>query len=160
MAQVLCFGNLQLDILCRPVVALPPPGALQQIDDIDQALSGNGGNVAATLGRLGISVELAGYSGSDVIGEQFRIMLEGLGVGTDKLSRHPDIPTGVSVVALSPEGERSVLFVNGANAFFDLATVPTAWLSDTQVVALSSVFVLPQFTGRAVGHLFERARSL
>ncbi len=84
-ATVLCFGNLQLDVLCRTVTALPPPGELQMIDTIDFALSGNGGNVAAALGRLGLEVELAGYSGADIIGEQFRITLAAMGVGTDKL---------------------------------------------------------------------------
>jgi sugar/nucleoside kinase (ribokinase family) len=61
-------------------------------------------------------------------------------------------------VTLSPEGERSILFVNGANECFDLTTVPSAWLSNTQVVALSSVFVLPQFSGQAVGGLFAQAK--
>src|SRR5579864_3034140 len=84
---VLCFGNLQLDVLCRTLTSLPPPGELRMIDCIDFTLSGNGGNVAAALGRLGIEVELAGYSGADPIGEQFRTTLESMGVGTEKLPR-------------------------------------------------------------------------
>src|SRR5712691_9650202 len=72
-ATVLCFGNLQLDVLCRTVLTLPPPGELHMINAIDFALSGNGGNVAAALGRLGLEVELAGYSGAEIIGEQLRV---------------------------------------------------------------------------------------
>src|SRR5687768_16913858 len=75
MADVLCFGNLQLDILCRTITELPPPGGLRMIDAVDFSLSGNGGSLAMALARLGVSVELAGYSGADVIGDQFRIML-------------------------------------------------------------------------------------
>lgn len=157
-APVLCFGNLQLDVLCRTVTRLPPPGELHMIEAIDFALSGNGGNVAAALGRLGIVVELAGYSGADSVGEQFRATLAGLGVGTGKLLRHPTATTGTSVIALSPGGERSVIFVNGANALFDLDTVPDNWLHGRRVVSVSSIFVLPQFTGEAVGRLFARAR--
>ncbi|MBV9230438.1 MAG: carbohydrate kinase family protein [Chloroflexi bacterium] len=159
MADVLCFGNLQFDVLCRSVTTLPPPGELRMIDSIDFALSGNAGNVAAALGRLGINVELAGYSGADVVGEQFRTMLSAMGVGTAKLLRHPTVSTGTSVITLSPGGERSIIFVNGANELFDLDTVPDAWLEQTRVVYVGSIFVLPQFTGEAVGRLFTRARA-
>ncbi len=159
MADVLCFGNLQFDVLCRTVTALPPPGALQTVDAIDFALSGNGGNVAASLARLGISVELVGYSGADPIGEQFRTILHQMGVGTSMLLRHPTATTGTSIITLSPAGERSVLFVNGVNALFDLSTVQDSWLYEKKVIAVSSLFVLPQFSGEAVASLFARARS-
>ena len=158
-ATVLCFGNLQLDVLCRTVLTLPPPGELHMIDAIDFALSGNGGNVAAALSRLGVAVELAGYTGADMIGEHFRATLADLGVVTAKLLRHPTASTGTSVITLSPGGERSIIFVNGANALFDLDTVPNAWLDNKRVVSVSSVFVLPQFTGEAVGRLFARVRA-
>ena len=71
MRDVLCFGNLQFDVLCHPVVALPAPGELSRLEGIDLMLSGNGGNVAAVLGRLGVGVDLAGYRGADPIGEAF-----------------------------------------------------------------------------------------
>jgi sugar/nucleoside kinase (ribokinase family) len=159
MADVLCFGNLQFDVLCRTVTTLPPPGGLRMIDAIDFALSGNGGNVAACLARLGISVELAGYSGADAVGRQFRATLEEMGVGTTALLRHPTASTGTSIITLSVDGERSVLFVNGANSLFDLSTVPKSWLCEKRVVSVSSLFVLPQFTGEAVADLFVRARG-
>jgi sugar/nucleoside kinase (ribokinase family) len=159
MSDVLCFGNLQFDVLCRSVTALPLAGELRMIEAIDFALSGNAGNVAAALGRLGIDVEIAGYSGADIIGEQFRATLAALGVGTDKLLRHPTVSTGTSVITLSPGGERSVLFVNGANELFDLDAVPDEWLERARIVYAGSIFVLPQFTGEAVGRLFTRARA-
>jgi sugar/nucleoside kinase (ribokinase family) len=158
MADVLCFGNLQVDVLCRPVLSLPPPGVLTPIDHIDLTLSGNGGNVAATLGRLGVDVGLAGYRGADVIGDGFAITLDRMGVDISMLPRHPSAPTGTSVVTVMPNGERGILFTNGANALFDLDAVPDAWLREPRVVTVSSVFVLPRFTGAAVAGLFARAR--
>jgi sugar/nucleoside kinase (ribokinase family) len=159
LADVLCFGNLQLDVLCRPVIGLPPPGVLTPIDHIDLTLSGNGGNVAATLARLGVDVALAGYRGADVIGDGFAITLSRLGVDTSMLARHPSASTGTSVVTVMPNGERGILFTNGANALFDLDTVPNAWLRGPRVVTVSSVFVLPLYNGAAVSRLFSRARA-
>lgn len=43
MTDALCFGNLQFDILCRAVAALPGPGALRPIEAIAFAFSGNAG---------------------------------------------------------------------------------------------------------------------
>ena len=160
MTDVLCFGNLQLDILCRTVTELPPPGGLRKIDAVDFALSGNGGSLAMALARLGVSVDLAGYSGADVIGDQFRAMLTTEGVGIDKLFRHPAAGTGTSVIALAPTGERSIFFVNGANEAFNLDDVPENWLQGPRIVAVTSVFVLPQFTGEAVTRLFRRAHAV
>lgn len=159
MADVLCFGNLQLDILCRTVTELPPSGGIRLIDGIDFVLSGNAGNVAMALARLGVSVDLAGTSGADVVAEQFRAELLAEGVGVDKLVRHASIGTGTSVVALAPGGERSILFVNGANDEFELDDVPDSWLNGPRIVVLTAVFVLPKFTGERVGRLFRRARA-
>ncbi len=159
MADVLCFGNLQFDVLCRPVASLPAPGELRRIDHIDFALSGNGGNVAMGLARLGIVVDLAGYSGADAVGESFRGTLAAQGVGLRALLRHPTTSTGTSVIAVSPSGERTVLFVNGSNSCFDLDTVPDAWLEGVRVVSAGSVFVLPQFTQDALASLFRRAHD-
>lgn len=159
MAGVLCFGNLQLDVLCRTVTALPAPGELCRIDGIDFALSGNAGNVAMTLARLGIAVDLAGYAGADMMGEQLRAMLTAQGVGTGRLLRHPTAGTGTSVLALAPHGERSIIFVNGANELFELDDVPDDWLGGPRIVSVGSLFVLPQFTGAAVARLLARARA-
>ncbi|MBE3559887.1 MAG: carbohydrate kinase family protein [Ktedonobacteraceae bacterium] len=159
MADILCFGNLQFDVLCRPVTTLPAPGELRMIEAIDFMLSGNGGSVSAVLARLGLSVELAGYSGADIVGAQFRHQLQELGVGIDKLLRHSQAGTGTSVITLAPDGERSILYVNGANALFDLKAVPDDWLQGKRVVYVGSVFVLPQYTGEAVGALLARARA-
>ncbi len=159
MAQILCFGNIQCDILCRPVEFLPAPGEIRVIDNIEMVLSGNGGNVSAVLARLGVAVELAGYSGADPIGEQFRIMLQEPGVGIGKLLRHPSAGTGMSIITLTSGGERSIMLVNGANELFELDSVPDEWLAETQLVAALSVFLLPQFTGVSVAKIFARAKA-
>jgi len=159
MVDVLCFGNLQCDVLCRTVDAWPVPGELRMVGGIDVALSGNGGNVASALARLGVPVELAGYSGADAVGEGFRATLSALGVGLDKLGRHSTASTGISCIAVAPSGERSIVFVNGANALFDLDAVPDTWFAGVRVVSLSAVFLLPQFTGEAIARLFARAHA-
>src|SRR5450759_3909893 len=106
--SILCFGNLQFDVLCRTVTTLPLPGELRMIDAIDFSLGGNGGNVALALSRLGLDVELSGYSSADIIGEQFRTTLNAMGVSTEKLLRNYTASTGTSIINIAPNGERSI----------------------------------------------------
>jgi sugar/nucleoside kinase (ribokinase family) len=137
---------------------MPGPGTHAKVERINTALSGNGGNVATVLARLGLDVALAGNTGSDIFGTALVQMLEDIGVNCRHLLPCPDSGTGTSVIAVSPAGERTIFYVNGANERFDLDTVPDAWLAGKAVVYLGTVFVLPQFTGSAVGRLFSRAR--
>lgn len=159
MSDVLVFGNLQFDVLCRPVVVLPAPGELRKIEQVAFSLSGNGGNLVIALARLGVPTSLAGYSGADMVGEQFRATLAAEGVNIEPLARHPSLGTGTSLVTLTPSGEKRVLFVNGANEALDLDSVPDDWLRGKRFVVVCSIFVLPQFTGDAVARLFARAHA-
>ncbi len=158
-AEVLCFGNMQCDVLCRVVNAMPPPGETRRIEAIELALGGNGATVAAVLGRLGVPVDLAGYGGADLIGERFRAMLAEAGVGVELYPLHPTAPSGLSVVTVAENGERSIVYVNGANGEMDLDDVPDSWLVGRKVVFVGSLSALPRFSGAAVGRLFARARA-
>lgn len=158
MTDVLCFGNLQCDINCRPLNALPGPGELRMIEDITLCLSGNAGNTVMALAKIGVSVDLAGYSGNDLIGDSFRNTLTEAGIGLDKLLRHPSIGTGIAVGAVQDNGEKSVVFTNGANDSTNLFEIPDAWLDDVRILYVASVFVLPAFTGEAIADLFVRAK--
>ena len=159
MADVLCFGNLQCDVNCRTLINLPAPGSLRMIEDITLSLSGNAGNPSMALAKIGVSVEIAGYSGNDMIGKSFRRTLTDAGVGLDKLRRHPALGTGIAVGAIQPNGEKSVVFTTGANDETDLFTIPDEWLDGLKVIYVASVFVLPRFTGEAIASLFTRAKQ-
>ena len=63
VADVLCFGTCKL-MCCTPFPNCRKP-SLTRVEGIHLSLSGNGGNVAAVLGRLGISADLAGFRGAD-----------------------------------------------------------------------------------------------
>ncbi|HVA90658.1 MAG TPA: hypothetical protein VNL71_12550 [Chloroflexota bacterium] len=58
-------------MVCRTLTDLSEPETIRMIEEIESTLSGNGGNTAAALARLGVQVDLAGYYGADLIGAQF-----------------------------------------------------------------------------------------
>jgi sugar/nucleoside kinase (ribokinase family) len=159
MPDVLCIGNIQFDVLARPLVALPRPGTLARVEEIRFSLGGNGMNTAAGLARLGVSTALFGMVSRDFLGDHALAELARAGVETAAVARHPEAGSGVSLVAIGPEGERSFTFTNGANELFRLEDVPDALLREARALCVGSVFVLAQLTGEALARLFERARA-
>src|SRR5437762_14138502 len=107
MADVLCIGNIQFDVLARPVVALPHPGALARVEEIRFSLAGNGMNTAAGLARLGVSTALFGMVSRDFLGDHVLAQLAVAGVESTFIGRHPEACSGVSLIAVAPDGERS-----------------------------------------------------
>src|SRR5438034_4726030 len=159
MPDVLCIGNIQFDVLARPLVALPRPGTLARVEEIRFSLGGNGMNTAAGLAQLGIPTALFGMVSRDFLGDHALAQLAAAGVDTTAVARHPTAGSGVSLIAVAPDGERSITFTNGANERFDLDDVPDELLRQVRVLCIGSVFVLPQLTGGALARLFQRARA-
>ena len=158
MAEVLCIGNIQFDVLARPWEALPRPGTLARVEEVRFSLGGNGMNTAAGLARLGIPTALLGMVSRDFLGDYALAQLAGAGVDTSAVRRHPTAGSGVSLIAVAPDGERSITFTNGANEGFCSSNVPEDLLRQARVLCVGSVFVLPQLTGEALARLFQRAR--
>src|SRR5438270_7421593 len=147
MPDVLCIGNIQFDVLPRPVVTLPRPGALAQVEEVRFSLGGNGMNTAAGLARLGIPTALFGTVSRDFLGEYALAQLATAGVDTSAVARHPTAGSGVSLIAVAPDGERSITFTNGANELFSPDELPDELLRCVRILCVGSGFVLPQLTG-------------
>src|SRR5712691_92358 len=103
MPEVLCIGNIQFDVLARPVVELPRPGALAKVEQIAFSLGGNGMNTAAGLARLGIPTALYGMASRDFLGDHALAQLAAAGVDTSAVGRHPTAGSGVSLIAVAPD---------------------------------------------------------
>jgi sugar/nucleoside kinase (ribokinase family) len=159
MPDVLCIGNIQFDVLARPVASFPRPGTLARVEEIGFSLGGNGMNTAAGLARLGLSTRLFGAVSRDFLGDHALAQLAVAGVDTASVIRHPTAGSGVSLIAVAPDGERSITYTNGANECFQLDEVSDALLRETRALCVGSVFVLPQLTGEALARLFQRAQS-
>lgn len=159
MPDVLCIGNIQFDVLARPMAALPPPGALARVEEVRFSLGGNGMNTAAGLARLGMSTAIFGAVSRDFLGDYALAQLAAAGVDASAIARHPTAGSGVSLIAVAPDGERSITFTNGANECFSLDEVPDHLIRQARVLCVGSVFVLPQLTGEALARLFQRARA-
>lgn len=122
------FGDLTLDI------AAATHGPLQPRSDVTGDISCRGGgsaaNVAAWLGSLGTPVRFAGAIGRDEVGRNLAAELERLGV--ELYLAEKDSPTGMILVFLDTEGERTMVTSRGANLLFRAEDLPDQFFAGLQ----------------------------
>ncbi|MEU0056276.1 carbohydrate kinase family protein [Streptomyces sp. NPDC006334] len=122
--NVVTMGVHVLDVLVRPVEAIPEGQGATLVEDIRMTAAGTAGGTALTLAKLGASVRSAGAVGTDPTGDMLVQLLQRAGIGTEFLVRRADTPTSASVLPIRPNGDRPSLHLLGANITYGLDDVP------------------------------------
>jgi sugar/nucleoside kinase (ribokinase family) len=113
--KAVAMGVHVLDVLVRPVEAIPEGQGGQLVEEIRITAAGSAGGTAVTLAKLGAEVRSAGAIGSDAVGDMLLALLERDGVDTSLLVRRDDVQTSASVLPIRADGSRPAFHVIGAN---------------------------------------------
>lgn len=122
MTRVICIGDIMTDIVAR----LPGPLAVASDTPSGVAFLGGGSaaNTACWLAAAGVTAVFVGRVGDDERGRVAFRALQAAGV-------HPAVmvdrrnPTGVCIVLISENGERTMVPDTGANSTLQAEDVPT-----------------------------------
>jgi sugar/nucleoside kinase (ribokinase family) len=154
---VVAMGVHVLDVLVRPVEAIPEGQGGQLVEEIRMTPAGTAGGTALVLAKLGATVHSAGAIGTDPPGDLLVTLLQRDGVDTSLLVRRDDVQTSASVLPIRPDGSRPAFHVVGANATYGPDDV------DWDAVGRASHLHLggPEFMGgEAAATILSRAREL
>ncbi|MFI6014163.1 carbohydrate kinase family protein [Streptomyces sp. NPDC051243] len=132
--KVITMGVHVLDVLVRPVEAIPEGQGATLVEDIRMTAAGTAGGTALTLAKLGAAVHSAGAIGSDPTGDMLIQLLGAAGIDTRYLVRRTDTPTSASVLPIRPNGDRPSLHLLGANITYGPDDVP--WDAITEATHL------------------------
>lgn len=119
--RLVCTGQVLLDLVMR-VPALPPVGG-DVMASATSLLPGGGFTVMAAAARAGAAVVYAGGHGTGPYGDAVRTALAAEGISA-AAAPTPDEDTGVCVVLVDDDGERTFVTGSGAEAG-PLVPVPT-----------------------------------
>jgi len=154
--KVIAMGVHVLDVLVRPVEAIPEGQGGQLVDEIRITAAGSAGGTALTLAKLGAEVRSAGAVGTDAVGEMLAALLQQGGIDTSQLVRRDDVQTSASVLPIRPDGSRPAFHVVGANATYGPDDVDWAGLGDPTHLHLGG----PEFMGgEAAAQILAVARD-
>jgi sugar/nucleoside kinase (ribokinase family) len=121
---VIAMGVHVVDVLARPIEAIPEGQGGQLVDEIRITPAGSAGGTAVTLAKLGARVRSAGAIGTDALGDVMLDLLGRHGIDTTLLVRRDGVQTSASVLPIRPDGSRPAFHVVGANATYNSADAP------------------------------------
>jgi sugar/nucleoside kinase (ribokinase family) len=143
MAQIGCAGILVKDTFCGPFQALPRPGELVAVNAIRTKAGGCAANVAISLRKQNLGVDLVGCVGRDAAGEILVKELQAARVNCDQLVYTTKYPTSETVILLVEGEDRRYLHAFGANQAFTVQHIDREWLAELDVFYLGGLFAMP-----------------
>ena len=154
--RAIAMGVHVLDVLVRPVEAIPEGQGGQLVEEIRITAAGSAGGTAITLAKLGAWVRSAGAIGTDPVGDMLLGLLERDGIDTSLLVRREDLQTSASVLPIRPTGERPAFHVVGANASYGPDDAPLGEIAASTHLHLGG----PEFMGgEAAARILSHARD-
>jgi sugar/nucleoside kinase (ribokinase family) len=122
--KAIAMGVHVLDVLARPVEAIPEGQGGQLVEEIRITPAGTAAGTAVTLAKLGARTRSAGAIGTDALGDVMLELLGRYGIDTSLIVRRDGVQTSASVLAIRPDGSRPAFHVIGANATYNSADAP------------------------------------
>jgi sugar/nucleoside kinase (ribokinase family) len=123
LGPVTVLGAHILDVLGRPVEAIPPGQGSVRLSEIRATAAGTAAGTGVDLAKLGASVLAIGALGDDLIGDIVVAAMARHGVDTAGLSRKRGVQTSATILPIRANGERPALHVPGATPLLELADV-------------------------------------
>ncbi|MDQ2700925.1 MAG: PfkB family carbohydrate kinase, partial [Actinomycetota bacterium] len=131
--KITLIGVCVIDILGRPIEALPTGQGSSPLEEIKATVAGTAGGTSIDLSRLGADVSVVGAIGKDLLGDLMEESLKREGVETH-LTRKDGVQTSATILPIHPDGSRPAWHVPAANRELNPADVPSEVLEDRDVV--------------------------
>ncbi|MEN3791552.1 ribokinase [Fulvimarina sp. MAC3] len=135
--EVLVFGSLNMDIVCR-VERIARPGETVLGPSYEQLPGGKGANQAVAAARAaasGTTVRMIGAVGTDDFGTAIIANLEANRVDADGIVRSVE-PTGAAFISIATDGENAITVASGANRTLDAVALDGSKISERTVLLL------------------------
>lgn len=158
--DVSSIGFYVLDILGRPVSAIPPGGRAFFIDEIALTVAGTGGGTAMGCAILGLRTRAVSAVGADEKGDFLLDAMRRKGIETSLVRRLDGVPTSATILPVRPNGERPALHVPGSAAHFTVAEEDEAAALDARFVHIGGTGLLKAFDGEPTRRLIAAAKAL
>jgi sugar/nucleoside kinase (ribokinase family) len=123
LGPVTVLGAHILDVLGRPVEAIPPGQGSARLTEIRATAAGTAAGTGIDLAKLGANVLAVGAIGDDLLGDVVAIAMARHGVDTSGLSCKRGVQTSATILPIRENGERPALHVPGATSLLELADV-------------------------------------
>lgn len=155
MPVVASFGDINVDLLAS-VDRHPPRGEESFASKASIGVGGSASNTAVALARLGFDSRILAQVGDDDFGLRALSRLVGAGVDTGYVVRSADQTTGINIVLVDPDGERTMIGIPGANRSYPGSP---GWEDDSDWLHMSAYALLEPPQASAAIEALRAARE-
>lgn len=160
--KVVVIGDIFADMLTH-IIAYPHCGDGTYGTPLKRNGGGTGGNIAAGLGVLGVDTSIICRLGDDEVGHYLKDDMRSYHVHNEGIPLDPDNASGLVIIAVTPDGERTIWVLANGSAYEKLKPEDVRYLDKVQPDAIfvsgvmmgvhpaqESIFAeLPAWKGRA-----------
>ena len=159
MADVVSLGIHILDVLGRPVTAIPPKQDVNLIEEIRLTVAGTAAGASVDLAKLGVSVLAMGAIGEDAAGDFILDTMGRHGIDTGGLTRKPGVQTSATMLPIRPNGERPALHVLGANAELTEDDIDLDAIQAARHLHFGGTYLLSKLDGEPTARILRFAKD-
>jgi sugar/nucleoside kinase (ribokinase family) len=159
LGTITVLGACILDVLGRPVEAIPPGQGSVRLTEIKATAAGTAAGPAVDLAKLGASVRILGALGDDLLGDIVTAAMARHGVETAGLVRKKGVQTSATILPIRPNGERPALHVPGATRLFGYADIDREHLTGARALLIGAPDALAGLTGEELADVARAAKN-
>ena len=149
-----------MDVLVTPASPEVFTAGSHPAEDICMTFGGDAQNEAIVLASLGKKVSLNTIFGNDHAGNLIRSHCEQKGIELVGDFQRKDLKTGINVVLVAENGERSFLTnKNGSLRKLTINDIVDPFPQDIDILCFASIFVFPKMGDPELTKVFKRAKS-
>jgi ribokinase len=141
MPQVVTIGDINIDVIAH-VPGYPQKGGEGLAEEGHVYCGGSAANTAVVLSRFGVDVGIISRVGEDVLALLALAGLAEAGVDGRCIQRDPQTMTGIMLIAVTPDGERTMFGCRGANVRTDPALLDEDYIAQARFFHLSGYTLL------------------
>jgi sugar/nucleoside kinase (ribokinase family) len=157
--DVTAVGLYCLDVLARPVRAIPQGGGADFIEEIRLTVAGTAGGTVIDCAKLGMKALAVGAVGEDEKGRFVLSTLQDFGVNVTGMKSHRGVHTATSVLPIRTNGERPCLHVRGASDVLDVQESDYQSILDTKFLHMGGNGLLGKMDGEPTRALLAAAKA-
>lgn len=160
MKKVEVIGAAIVDIMVSGADSSVFQSGSHPTDGIRMSFGGDALNEATVLRHLGVPVRFETVIGDDETGRILLRRMEAAHIPTDGVHIRKGLRSGINVVLVQPDGERSFLTdPQGSLRALELSDIVLPYPDDIGIVCLASLFVSPHLGIPEMAELFRQAKA-
>ena len=158
MPQVVTIGDINIDVIAH-IPGYPQKGGEGLAEQGHVYCGGSAANTAVALARFGVDVGIIGRVGEDVLALLALAALAEAGVDGRCIQRDPQTMTGIMLIAVTPDGDRTMFGCRGANVRTDPTLLDESYITKARIFHLSGYSLLQVPQREAALRALEVARQ-